>query len=72
MLEDPKGRDCNELVGTKWGKILTKGRCNMIMFDIAEWVANVLILGIGLFFWVLAIGMTFLIITELIDKVRND
>jgi len=44
----------------------------VIMFDIAEWVANVLILGIGVFFWVLAMGMTFLIITELIDKVRND
>lgn len=43
----------------------------MIMFDIAEWVANVLILGIGLFFWVLAIGMSFLIITELIEKFKE-
>lgn len=43
----------------------------MIMFDIAEWVANVLILGIGIFFWVLAIGMSFLIITELINKIKE-
>lgn len=43
----------------------------MIMFDIAEWVANVLILGIGVFFWVLAIGMSFLIITELIEKIKE-
>jgi len=41
------------------------------MFDIAEWVANVLILGIGIFFWVLAIGMSFLIITELINKIKE-
>ena len=43
----------------------------MIMFDIAEWVANVLVLGIGVFFWVLAIGISFLIITELIDKIKE-
>ena len=43
----------------------------MIMFDIAEWVANVLVLGIGVFFWVLAIGMSFLIITELIEKIKE-
>ncbi len=43
----------------------------MIMFDIAEWVANVLILGIGVFFWVLAMGMSFLIITELIEKIKG-
>jgi len=43
----------------------------VIMFDIAEWVANVLILGIGIFFWVLAIGMSFLIITELINKIKE-
>tara|TARA_R100000479_G_scaffold132761_1_gene70388 strand:- start:555 stop:737 length:183 start_codon:yes stop_codon:yes gene_type:complete len=51
-------------------KFLNKG-VYMIMFDIAEWVANVLILGIGVFFWVLAIGMSFLIITELIEKVKE-
>jgi len=43
----------------------------MIMFDIAEWVANILILGIGVFFWVLAIGITFLIINELINRVKE-
>ena len=26
----------------------------MIMFNIAEWIANVLVLGLGVFFWTLA------------------
>ena len=40
----------------------------MIMFDIAEWVANILVLGLGLFFWTLAFGMTLLIITEIKER----
>tara|TARA_Y100000592_G_scaffold27096_2_gene42968 strand:- start:4474 stop:4611 length:138 start_codon:yes stop_codon:yes gene_type:complete len=44
----------------------------MIMFDIAEWVANVLVLGLGLFFWSLFFGISFLIITELINRVNNE
>tara|TARA_R100001086_G_scaffold196051_1_gene112880 strand:+ start:870 stop:1004 length:135 start_codon:yes stop_codon:yes gene_type:complete len=40
----------------------------MIMFDIAEWVANILVLGLGLLFWVLAFGVAFLIITELKER----
>ena len=40
----------------------------VIMFDIAEWVANVLVLGLGLFFWALAFGVAFLIITELKER----
>ena len=43
----------------------------MIMFDIAEWVANILILGIGVFFWVLAIGITFLIINEIFNRYKD-
>jgi len=43
----------------------------MIMFDIAEWVANVLVLGLGLFFWVLTIAILLLIITELRERVVN-
>ena len=27
----------------------------MIMFDIAEWIANVLILGMGVFFWIVSV-----------------
>jgi len=39
-----------------------RGETIMIMFDIAEWVANVLVLGLGLFF----------IISELVSKVTNE
>ena len=41
----------------------------VIMFDIAEWVANVLVLGLGMFFWALTIAVTFLIIFELKEKI---
>ena len=44
----------------------------MIMFDIAEWVANVLVLGLGLFFWALFLGISFLIISELVQRVNGD
>ena len=39
----------------------------MIMFDIAEWVANVLVLGLGMFFWSLFFAVMFLIISELVS-----
>jgi hypothetical protein len=42
------------------------------MFDIAEWVANVLVLGLGLFFWALALGVSLLIITELKERYINE
>ena len=41
----------------------------MIMFDIAEWVANVLVLGLGMFFGALTIAVTCLIIFELKEKI---
>jgi len=44
----------------------------MIMFDIAEWVANVLVLGLGLFFWSLFFGISFLIVTELAERVNSE
>ena len=44
----------------------------MIMFDIAEWVANILILGLGMFFWTLTIAVAFLIITELKERYINE
>ena len=44
----------------------------MIMFNIAEWVANVLVLGLGLFFWTLALGVALLIITELKERFINE
>ena len=47
-------------------------RRRMIMFDIAEWVANVLVLGLGLFFWSLFFGISYLVITELVEKVTSE
>ena len=44
----------------------------MIMFDIAEWVANVLVLGLGLFFWSLFFAVMFLIISELVSRVAHE
>ena len=49
----------------------------MIMFDIAEWIANFLILGLGICIWAVAIFMIAMIvsmanswITALINKER--
>ncbi len=44
----------------------------MIMFDIAEWIANVLVLGLGLFFWSLFFAILFLLITAFYEKVVNE
>ncbi|QDP61142.1 MAG: hypothetical protein Unbinned3325contig1000_27 [Prokaryotic dsDNA virus sp.] len=44
----------------------------MIMFNIAEWIANVLILGLGVFFWVVAIGLAFMIIDGFIERMRYE
>jgi hypothetical protein len=44
----------------------------MIMFDIAEWVANVLVLGLGLFFWSLFFAVMFLVISELVTRVTSE
>jgi hypothetical protein len=43
----------------------------MIMFNIAEWIANVLVLGLGVFFWTLAAAVAFLILTELVNQVQR-
>ena len=44
----------------------------MIMFDIAEWVANVLVLGLGMFFWSLFFSVMFLIISELVSRITHE
>jgi len=44
----------------------------MIMFDIAEWVANVLVLGLGMFFWSLFFAISLLIVTELVYRRKNE
>ena len=44
----------------------------MIMFDIAEWVANVLVLGLGMFFWSLFFAVMFLIKSELVSRVTHE
>ena len=43
----------------------------MIMFDIAGWVANILVLGLGVFFWVVSLGLLLYILTEVVDKVME-
>jgi len=43
----------------------------VIMFDIAGWVANILILGLGVFFWVMSLGLFLYIITGAVNKVME-
>jgi len=43
----------------------------MIMFNIAEWIANVLILGLGVFFWVISIALLFFVLNEAVSKVME-
>jgi len=35
----------------------------MIMFDIAEWIANLLVLGIGICIWAVAVFMIAMIVS---------
>ena len=44
----------------------------MIMFSIAEWVANVLILGIGVFFWVSSFAILMVVISVLVERVTYE
>ena len=41
------------------------------MFNIAEWIANVLVLGLGVFFWTLVLAVMFLIVTEFINQIQK-
>ena len=40
----------------------------MIMFDIAEWIANILVLGMGAFFWTLSIMLFIIFVDNLINR----
>jgi len=40
----------------------------MIMFDIAEWIANVLILGMGVFFWIVSIMLLVFFVDSIIYR----
>ena len=40
----------------------------MIMFDIAEWIANVLILGMGVFFWIVSIMLLVFFVDNIIYR----
>lgn len=40
----------------------------MIMFDIAEWIANILVLGMGVFFWILSIMLLMFFIDSIVDR----
>ena len=44
----------------------------MIMFTIAEWVANVLILGLGVFFWMVSLAIMAVLVIYLTDRVTNE
>tara|TARA_R100001510_G_C7655792_1_gene215175 strand:+ start:2033 stop:2173 length:141 start_codon:yes stop_codon:yes gene_type:complete len=44
----------------------------MIMFNIAEWIANVLVLGLGVLFWMIALAVGFLILDELRRTIRRE
>ena len=43
----------------------------MLVFDIAEWIANIFILGIAFVIWMLGIFMFMMIITLAIDRIRT-
>lgn len=43
----------------------------MLVFDIAEWIANIFILGIAFAIWMLGIFMFMMIITLAIDRIRT-
>jgi Na+-transporting methylmalonyl-CoA/oxaloacetate decarboxylase gamma subunit len=38
------------------------------MFDIAEWIANILVLGMGVFFWTLSIMLFIIFVDNLINR----
>ena len=44
----------------------------MIMFDIAEWIANLLVLGLGLCFWLIAIFMIAMLLSMLKEWVNSN
>ena len=43
----------------------------MIVFDIAEWIANILILGIGVIVWAIGIFMIMMIISMMNQWIKE-
>lgn len=43
----------------------------MIMFDIAEWVANLLVLGIGIIIWAVAIFMIAMLVSMASERIEQ-
>jgi hypothetical protein len=43
----------------------------MIVFDIAEWIANLLVLGIGIIMWAIGIFMIMMIISMLNQWIKE-
>ena len=43
----------------------------MIMFDIAEWVANLLVLGIGIIIWAVAIFMIAMLVSMASQQIEQ-
>ena len=43
----------------------------MIVFDIAEWIANLLVLGIGIIMWAMGIFMIMMIVSMINQWVKE-
>ena len=43
----------------------------MIVFDIAEWIANLLVLGIGIIMWAMGIFMIMMIVSMINQCVKE-
>tara|TARA_R110000772_G_scaffold8085_6_gene26907 strand:- start:1557 stop:1691 length:135 start_codon:yes stop_codon:yes gene_type:complete len=44
----------------------------MIMFSIAEWVANILVLGMGIFFWASSVAIFIITMSVFIERITNE
>jgi len=54
--------------------MMQKRRITMIMFDIAEWIANLLVLGIAIIMWAIGIFIVAMLVTmckQWIDNLRE-
>ena len=61
----------DEKLRQKWS-LGRRGGGRMIMFDIAEWIANLLVLGLGLCFWLITIFMIAMLLSMLKEWVNSN
>jgi len=43
----------------------------MLVLDVAEWIANLFILGIAALIWVISLFMMFLLVTLLAERIKK-